>query len=94
MERAAAVMRRQEALLVCYDTRRIFGCNGTLDVLIEPVSRDPADGLLPAAHDCLRRRTSLVVRLMSKPKFTVGGKASYWPTRSVPLLLKPKNIGD
>ncbi|HVF71628.1 MAG TPA: XdhC family protein [Chthoniobacterales bacterium] len=39
-DRAVLVMRDAKPELVSFDTRRRFGCNGGIDVVIEPVRRD------------------------------------------------------
>lgn len=57
--RAKEVMRTAQAATATFDTRRLFGCNGALDILIEPVLQE-TDSLLPAAAECFQRRAALV----------------------------------
>src|SRR6187200_654371 len=44
-ERALEVMRTGAAELMTFDTRRRFGCNGTIEILVEPAREEFLRGL-------------------------------------------------
>lgn len=59
------VLQRMKPMRLAYDTRRLMGCNGTLDILLEPVLPAAAAGthdshVFAAAQRCLARRRCLV----------------------------------
>lgn len=59
------VLRQSKPVRLTYDTRRLMGCNGALELLVEPVLpvsavRAGEGHLFAAAQDCLARRRCLV----------------------------------
>lgn len=56
------VLRQGRSMLLSFDTRRLLGCNGAMDLLVEPVrSAATTDGhLLATAQECLAQRRCLV----------------------------------
>ncbi|MDB6137576.1 MAG: hypothetical protein JWO94_648 [Verrucomicrobiaceae bacterium] len=59
-ERAMRTIRGEASQLVAYDTRRLFGCNGRMEVFIECVPPNRSDSLLAAAEKGLGERRPLV----------------------------------
>ncbi len=60
VERARKTLRSGRPQLVAYDTRRMLGCNGGLEVFIERVQTEHHDHLLAAVEDGMLRRHTLV----------------------------------
>jgi len=60
VERATRTIRGEKAQLVAYDTKRLFGCNGRMEVFIECVPPDRRDSLLVAVDRGLTERRTLV----------------------------------
>ncbi len=54
------VLRDLKPVLLTFDTRRLLGCNGALDLLVEPVLPGNESGIFVTAQNCLARRRSLV----------------------------------
>ncbi len=59
-DRAQAVLRSRAPQLVSYDTRRMFGCNGGLEVFIERIPAGSEDHLLAAVETGMRRRQTVM----------------------------------
>ncbi|MGV3663678.1 MAG: XdhC family protein [Prosthecobacter sp.] len=64
-EQGRKVLRQGRSTLVSFDTRRLLGCNGAIDLLVEPVcanaTTSTTDGhLFATAQDCLAQRRCLV----------------------------------
>jgi xanthine/CO dehydrogenase XdhC/CoxF family maturation factor len=76
-----AVIRSLKPSLVSYDTRRLLGCHGVLDLLIEPILPLDGEGLFSTVHDCLARRISLVTSTL----FHADGLLEDW-LGSYPLV--------
>lgn len=60
--KARAVLRTRTPALMEFDTRRRFGCNGALEILVEPVSESFLDELADHFHT---RRPCLIVTAFS-----------------------------
>jgi xanthine/CO dehydrogenase XdhC/CoxF family maturation factor len=67
-ERGQEVIRTEKPRLTSFDTRRRFGCNGAIDILIEPVKHELMAEL--AAH--LNARTKCFVRTDSAGSRIIG----------------------
>lgn len=59
-ERGIEVLRRGKPELVAYNTRRLFGCNGMLEILVEPVWPEQSGHFLAAAAAKWDEREALV----------------------------------
>ena len=84
-EHGQRVLRQGKPVLLNYDTRRLLGCNGSLDLLVEPVvpaEEQTSDHLFTTAQDCLARRHSLVATTV----FETAGAAVREPLGTLPLL--------
>jgi xanthine dehydrogenase accessory factor len=88
-ERAANVMRTGEPIVVTYDTTSDndivwglgIGCNGVIEVLIEPAGNDRLDDLMTLLTECSQRRGALatVIHQEGQAKATLGTRALYYP---------------
>lgn len=58
---ARQVMERQKPVLIPYDTQKLFGCNGRLEVFIEPILRDDLGKTLLTAAQRLQEREEVVL---------------------------------
>lgn len=61
-EHGRKVLRHGKAMMLTYDTRRLLGCNGALELLLEPVPPAAEGGahLFTTAQDYLARRRCVV----------------------------------
>jgi xanthine/CO dehydrogenase XdhC/CoxF family maturation factor len=71
--RARRVLRKDAAERVVFDTRRLFGCNGSLEILLEPVRTGEADNLMPAAAESFQRRCALIGTTMCEAEGRTSG---------------------
>jgi xanthine/CO dehydrogenase XdhC/CoxF family maturation factor len=90
-ERAANVMRTGEPIVVTYDTTSDndivwglgIGCNGVIEVLIEPACNDCMDDLMTLLAECSksRRRGALatVIHQEGETTATIGTRALCYP---------------
>lgn len=61
-QRAADVILTREPVLIPYDTRRLFGCDGQIDVLIERIDAS-GEWARFLAHCCERRERGVVLTI-------------------------------
>jgi xanthine/CO dehydrogenase XdhC/CoxF family maturation factor len=91
-ERAAQVMRTGEALVVRYDSTSkddiVFGlgmgCNGVVEILIEPVNDDATEDLLRFLAECSAGQRSgalaTVILREGETEITIGTRAFLYPS--------------
>jgi xanthine/CO dehydrogenase XdhC/CoxF family maturation factor len=105
-ERAANVMRTGEPIIVTYDTTSDndivwglgIGCNGVIEVLIEPAGNDCMDDLMTLLAECSksRRRGALatVIHQEGETKATIGTRALFYPSGLIGGVVISPNIFD
>jgi xanthine/CO dehydrogenase XdhC/CoxF family maturation factor len=91
-ERAAQVMRTGDAVVVRYDSTSDddivwglgMGCNGVVEILIEPVNDDGKDDLLRFLAECSAGQRSgamaTVVLRQGETEITIGNRAFLYPS--------------
>ncbi len=79
VERSAHTLRTEKAQLITYDTQRLFGCNGRMEVFIECVQPECEENLLAAVEKGMRNRQTLVgttiFRANDLPPALLGSRA-------------------
>ena len=71
-----------EAQLRSFDTRRLLGCNGTIEVLMEPLLPEKSHLLLAAEEALAVRQTLLAATIYGT------SDSARWPLGSRPLMLR------
>lgn len=100
-ERAANVMRTGEPIVVTYDTTSDndivwglgIGCNGVIEVLIEPACNDCLDDFMTLLAECSKSRHraafATVIHQEGQAKATLGTRALYYPGGFGPIGIGP-----
>lgn len=78
-EHGRKVLRTLKPVLLSYDTRRLLGCNGALELLIEPVLPGDDSGIFVAAQECLARRRCLVASTLFEAESPLDAQLGTYP---------------